>query len=173
MKDIELRIIAELMKNSRRSDRELAKAIGVSQPTISRLIRKLEKEEYIREYTMIPDFQKLGYNVMAASSLAVTEPYTNERLGDIRKDATEQESKNPNAFLMAVNGLSKDKNRLFIVFYESYSDYLDAMRTVKGLSFVNVDSVDTFMADLNDKTNYRVLSMSAIANHLLQRLKKN
>lgn len=53
MKDIEVRIISELMKNSRRSDRELAKAIGVSQPTISRTIKRLEKEGYIREYTMI------------------------------------------------------------------------------------------------------------------------
>ena len=28
LKEIELRLIAELMKNSRRSDRELAKALG-------------------------------------------------------------------------------------------------------------------------------------------------
>jgi DNA-binding Lrp family transcriptional regulator len=44
MKDSELRLTAELMKNSRRSDRELAKALGVSQPMISRMIKKLEKE---------------------------------------------------------------------------------------------------------------------------------
>jgi hypothetical protein len=44
MKNIELKLISELMKNSRRSDRELAKAIGVSQPTVSRLIKKLENQ---------------------------------------------------------------------------------------------------------------------------------
>jgi DNA-binding Lrp family transcriptional regulator len=32
MKDVELKLISELMKDSRRSDRELAKAIGVSSP---------------------------------------------------------------------------------------------------------------------------------------------
>ena len=64
MKDVELRLISELMKNSRRSDRELAKATGVSQPTISRMIKKLEKERIIKEYTMIPDFVKLGYEIM-------------------------------------------------------------------------------------------------------------
>jgi DNA-binding Lrp family transcriptional regulator len=40
MKDIELRLISELMKNSRRSDRELAKAIGISQPTIGNSSRR-------------------------------------------------------------------------------------------------------------------------------------
>ena len=60
MKEIELKLISELMKNSRRSDRDLAKAIGTSQPTVSRMIGKLEKEGIIKEYTMIPDFGKLG-----------------------------------------------------------------------------------------------------------------
>jgi DNA-binding Lrp family transcriptional regulator len=45
VKDAELKLISELMKDSRRSDRELAKAVGVSQPTISRMIRKLEKDD--------------------------------------------------------------------------------------------------------------------------------
>jgi transcriptional regulator with PAS, ATPase and Fis domain len=32
LKDIELKLISELMKNNRRSDRELARAIEISQP---------------------------------------------------------------------------------------------------------------------------------------------
>ena len=44
LKDVELRLVSELMKNSRRSDRELGKAIHVSQPTVSRTIKKLEKK---------------------------------------------------------------------------------------------------------------------------------
>jgi DNA-binding Lrp family transcriptional regulator len=73
MKNIELRLISELMKNSRRSDRELAKALGVSQPTVSRTIKRLEEEGYIKEYTMIPDFSKLGYEIMGITSLNVEE----------------------------------------------------------------------------------------------------
>jgi DNA-binding Lrp family transcriptional regulator len=43
MKETALKLIAELMKNSRRSDRELAKAVGVSQPTVTRTIKKLAR----------------------------------------------------------------------------------------------------------------------------------
>ncbi len=65
VKDVELNLLSELMKNSRRSDRELAKAIGSTQPTVTRTRRKLEKLGVIREYTAIPDFSKLGYELLS------------------------------------------------------------------------------------------------------------
>ncbi|MGA2309647.1 MAG: winged helix-turn-helix transcriptional regulator [Candidatus Bathyarchaeia archaeon] len=65
LKDTEAALISELISNSRRSDRELARAIGVSQPTVSRIIKRLEREGVVNEYTMIPDFRKLGYNLCA------------------------------------------------------------------------------------------------------------
>jgi len=41
------------------------------------------------------------------------------------------------------------------------------MSILKKIPFVKVDEVETFLADLNDHSSYRVLSMSAIANHIL------
>ena len=63
MRKIEWKLISELMKNSRRSDRDLAKVIGKSQPTVTRTRTRLEKQGYIKEYTMLPDFQKLGFEI--------------------------------------------------------------------------------------------------------------
>jgi DNA-binding Lrp family transcriptional regulator len=48
-------MISELMRNCRRSNRELAKAIVTSQPTVSRIINRLEKEGIVEEYAMIPE----------------------------------------------------------------------------------------------------------------------
>jgi len=67
LKAVELRLVAELLKNSRRSDRELAKALGVSQPTVSRTMKKLEEQGVIKEYTIVPDFSKLGFQIMGVS----------------------------------------------------------------------------------------------------------
>lgn len=50
MKKVELKVLSELMKNSKISDRELAKTIGVSQPTVTRARTRLEKNGYIQEY---------------------------------------------------------------------------------------------------------------------------
>ncbi len=58
LKEIERRMLSELVKNSRRSDRELAKAIGTSQPTATRIRTKLEKEGYVKEYTSIPNLSQ-------------------------------------------------------------------------------------------------------------------
>jgi DNA-binding Lrp family transcriptional regulator len=165
MKDAELRLIAELMKNSRRSDRELAKAIGVSQPTVSRMIKKLEKEGVIKEYTMIPDFRLLGYEIMGLSFYGRGEPIRKEEREELRKAGAEFESKNPHASLMAVNGIGLNKSRMFITFYRDYPSYYLAMQAARGLPHVESETLESFLVDLNE-SNYRVLSLEQIARHI-------
>ena len=169
MKDFELRLIAELMKDSRKSDRELAKVMGVSQPTVTRTRTKLEKSGAIREYTIIPDFVQLGYTLMGATSLEVTGALK-EKFKEVRKATIDIERNAPHAALLAINGVGTKKNRLFISFYENYSEYTNAMRLTRQIPLINTNNAETILADLNDQTNYRVLSMSAIANHLLRRV---
>lgn len=171
MKDVELRLIAELMKNSRKSDRELAKVIGVSQPTVTRIRTKLEKSGAIKEYTIIPDFTQLGYTIMGATLLEV-KALNKEEFQEARKTTIKVEQAAPHAALLAVNGTDRHKNRLFISFYENYSDYAGAMKLARELPLVDVGGIESLLVDLSDETNYRVLSMSAIANHLLERLKR-
>ena len=68
------------MRNSRRSDRDIAKAIGVSQPTVNRIIKKLEKEGYIEEYTMTLNFHKLGYEILALTFVKLRAGLTPEEI---------------------------------------------------------------------------------------------
>jgi DNA-binding Lrp family transcriptional regulator len=166
MKDVELKLIVQLMMNSRRSDRQLAKAIGTSQPTVSRMLRKLEKEGYIKEYTIIPDFRKLGYQVMGITLLRHRKPVTKEKLTEIRKKTIEIEKQHPYASLLAVNVIGPEKERLFITFYQDYSDYSKTMQVTKNLPEVDVESLESFLVNLADESNYRLLSMSQIAKHL-------
>ena len=48
-KELPQQLLRELLKNSKRSDRELSKILGVSQPTITRARTKLVNEGVIKE----------------------------------------------------------------------------------------------------------------------------
>jgi len=65
MKDTELKVVVELIKNRGRSNRELARAIGMSQPTVTRTQTGLEKRGIIKEYTIAPDYVQLGLTLMS------------------------------------------------------------------------------------------------------------
>ena len=67
MKKNEMRLLVELIKNCSRSDRKLAKVLGTSQPTVTRMRNKLAKEGFIQEFTVIPDFVKMGFEIVAVT----------------------------------------------------------------------------------------------------------
>jgi DNA-binding Lrp family transcriptional regulator len=59
-----LKLLFALIKNSKRSDRDLAKILGFSQPTVTRVRKALEKEA-IKQYTIIPNLPYLGFDIIA------------------------------------------------------------------------------------------------------------
>jgi DNA-binding Lrp family transcriptional regulator len=63
-------LLYALMKDSKRSDRELAKIVKVSQPTVTRMRKILEEQGYIREYTVIPSLEKLGFEILALTFIS-------------------------------------------------------------------------------------------------------
>ena len=60
----DLEIIRELRKNSRRSFRELSRAIGISPAALINRIKKLENDDIILGYDAKINFYKLGYDFM-------------------------------------------------------------------------------------------------------------
>jgi len=58
LKPVDYRILFELMKDSHRSDREVGRAAGISQPIISRRRLRLERD-IIYEYSALPKLIKL------------------------------------------------------------------------------------------------------------------
>jgi len=64
LKPLDYKILSELMKNAKSSDRQIAKKLRVSQPTVTRRRSMLEKEA-IDGYAAIPKLEKLGFEIMA------------------------------------------------------------------------------------------------------------
>lgn len=168
MREIELKLISELMKNSRRSDRDLAKVIGSSQPTVTRTRKRLEKEGYIREYTMIPSFRKLGYRIMALT-FALSQPLGEEEAEKARKALAESVKDKQFEFIMLERGRGLGFDGVVISFHESYSSYLNVLRWLGQFDFLDLKKIDSFLIDLDDKVRYRPLTLSKLAEHLLSK----
>jgi DNA-binding Lrp family transcriptional regulator len=169
MKDVELKLISELMKNGRKSDRELAKAIGVSQPTVTRTRSRLEKEGIIKEYTIIPDFRKIGFEILAITFIKFRKELSSEDADEVKKTAREIAEKTPEAILMAMDGMGLGFNRVFISFHRNYSSYTKVINLVETHAHhIDSSSIESFMISLANETHYQPLTLLAIANYLLK-----
>ena len=70
MDDLDLRLIAELTKDARKSSAELSRKLNVNETTVRRRIQHLE-ERGIVTFTAILNPSKLGYNIIAIIALEV------------------------------------------------------------------------------------------------------
>jgi DNA-binding Lrp family transcriptional regulator len=70
--EIDRKILAELLLNSNRSNRELARAIGVSAATVINHIQRLESAGVITDYTVMLDFERLGYELTVIMTVTVS-----------------------------------------------------------------------------------------------------
>jgi DNA-binding Lrp family transcriptional regulator len=168
LKDAELKLLAELTKNSRRSDRELAKQLHVSQPTITRIRRRLEKEGVIREYTIIPDFARLGYQIASVTFAKMKEHPSRETIDEVRRQTIEMEKKNPSPTMVSMRGIGCDADYVSIAFHKTYSEYVEYSKFIRQFPQVKVEEIKTFVVDLLDKSHFRYLTLSVFADYLLR-----
>ncbi len=70
--DIDRRLLRELLKDSKRSYRELAKSIGVSAATVINHIQRLESAGVITGYTVRLDHERIGYELTVITEITVS-----------------------------------------------------------------------------------------------------
>ena len=166
MKDIKLKVLAELMRNSKTSDRELAGRLHVSQPTVSRVRAKLEKEGYIKEYTLIPDFRKLGFEIMAVTLVKLKRELTEEELSKIWRFTDGFTKENPFAYITAMDGRGMGYSGVVISLHEDYSDFVRFARATKEVPLAELAAFDSVLISLSAKL-YQPLTLSIVAKYLL------
>lgn len=136
-------LLYELMKNSKRSDRELAKVVDVSQPTITRLRKGLEQLNLIREYTVMPALDKLGFEVLAFNYVdtgAVQHEGAKTSLSWV-----EENSKI--LFASSGEGLS-GKTLMMISIHKDFSSFTEFSRELRSVLGPRAVSMDSFLVSL-------------------------
>jgi DNA-binding Lrp family transcriptional regulator len=172
MKEVELKLVIELLKNSHRSDRELARAIRVSQPTLSRARERLEKRGTIKEYTIIPDYVQLGFALMSITFTKMRGQLSKQIMDELKKKARNTMSEHPSALILGNTGIGCNADYVAIAFHKDYSEYMEFMSDIRQFPNVNIDETRSFLVDLLDKNQMQSLSFYHLAGYLA-RTKEN
>lgn len=167
-RDVDLQILAELMKNSKISDRALAKKIGVSQATITRRRARLEKQKLL-EYTAIPNLEKLDYDIVAFIFLVWKRKEHEElaREKNYMKKINAFMSKHDN-IIFASSGEGLGMTRITISIHKGYSDYVAYRRDIESVGGRYIDRIESFIVSLKSDQVLRLLTFKHLAEYLLK-----
>jgi len=153
-------LLRELIRNSRRSDRELAKALGTSQPTVTRNRRLLEP--YIRSYTVVPEFNKVGYEVLAVT-FAKIKTYDKKEVTDQLELAAKWVKTHPN-IVFASDGEGLGKDMVMVSIHKNYSKYADFMRDCTANFSKYLMEVQSFIVSLKTAKMSKPFDLTYLAD---------
>ncbi len=146
-KELVSQLLRELLKNSKRSDRELAKVLKVSQPTITRTRHKLEQSGLIQDYTIVPNFRKMGFEILALTFVKMrAEILTPERT----EEAREYAAKFPNA-IFAATGEGLGMTGVIISFHKNYTDYHQKINLLRTDWKDFTENIETFVISIGEE----------------------
>ena len=124
-------ILEELMKDSRKSTKAIAKELGIPRATVHDRIVKMEQKNVIRKYTAVPDYHQLGLGV-TAFILVQFEP----EKGISQRDTAEEIASMSGIF--EVHMISGEYDMLLKVRGSSMEEIgklvIDKLRDVKGVA---------------------------------------
>jgi DNA-binding Lrp family transcriptional regulator len=151
LKTIDYKLLWELMKNSRRSDRELAKVLGTSQPTVSRRRIIIEKN-FIDGYTAIPKWEKIGFELVAFTFVKHKIKYAKPEVREAGfRKVEEWMMEQPNVIL-AIDGQGMGWDGVCVSFHRGYSDFTEFMRKHNSELSELLIETQSFIADINPTT---------------------
>jgi len=150
LKSLDYKLLFELMKDAKRSDRQLAKVLGISQPTVTRKRTSLEKE-IIEGYTTIPKWQRIGYEIFAITFVKIKPIIASkEKYESTRKKGVQWLMNQPNIVMAgACRGLGVDS--FMISLHKTYADYDDFMRIYRLDLGEFADDVQSVLVNLSGK----------------------
>jgi DNA-binding Lrp family transcriptional regulator len=142
--DIDRKLLGELLKNSKRSYRELAKAIGVSAATVINHVQRLESGGVIKDYSVRLDHERLGYELTVVTEIIVSKGKLLE--------TDEEIAKIPH--VCAVYDITGETDAMVVAKFKSRSNLSDF--TKKLLSMPYVERTNTHVVLTTVKEDFRM-----------------
>ncbi len=160
MKNREKELLFQLLRNSKLSDREIAKKLKTSQSTITRTRHKLE-HKFIKSYTIVPNLSKLGIKLIAFTLGNCPRP-SPELMKSINNFIEEQPS-----VVFVGHGEGIGKTGIIISFHKDFSDFIEFTRKARVKCKAFGETLESFIVS-TDKLP-RTLNMAKAVESLLEK----
>lgn len=145
-KEFAQQLLRELLRNSKRSDRKLAKVLKVAQPTITRTRHELEKNGMIEAYTIIPNFTKMGFELLTINFARIRpEVLTSET----SEKAREFIAKFPST-IFASPGQGMGMNAVSISLYKNFTEYQRRVNLFKTEWKDIIEDIQSFIISIGE-----------------------
>jgi len=134
-------LLKELTLNSRQSDREIAKKLKTTQPTISRLRKKLEKEKIIENYTFIPNLSKMNIELISFITIKWKDYNQKKTLEEFRQFLKVDK----NVLFSAPGEGFDNKTKIIMAFHKNYMEYELFLRDIRAKYNDMIENMDSFL----------------------------
>ncbi|MBU0471524.1 MAG: Lrp/AsnC family transcriptional regulator, partial [Nanoarchaeota archaeon] len=146
MNELAKNLLRELTLNSKQSDRVISKKLKITQPTVSRLRKKLENDGLIEKYTLIPNLEKLGIEFVTFITLQWKDYSQVKELEEFNHFL-----KCDKRVLFSAPGEGfEDKTKIIMTFHKNYRSYELFLREIRANWKDYVESMDSFLVSTSN-----------------------
>jgi DNA-binding Lrp family transcriptional regulator len=143
--DIDRKVLGEILKDSKRSYRDLAKAIGVSTATVINHVQRLESAGVIKDYTVRLDHERLGYELTVITEIIVSKGKLLEMEQEI--------AKMPN--VCAVYDITGETDAMVVAKFKSRSKLSDFTKGLLAMPYI--ERTNTHVVLTTVKEDFRMI----------------
>ncbi|UCD44403.1 MAG: Lrp/AsnC family transcriptional regulator [Candidatus Bathyarchaeota archaeon] len=144
--EIDRKLLGELLRDSKRSFREIAKSLGVSTATVINHTQRLESAGVIQDYSIRVDHERIGYELTVVTEITVSKGKLLE--------TDEEIAKLPN--VCAVYDITGLTDAMVVAKFKSRSNLSDFTKALLAMPYV--ERTNTHMVLTTVKEDFRMLN---------------
>jgi DNA-binding Lrp family transcriptional regulator len=138
--ELDRKIVNELLTDSKRSYRELAKRLGVAITTVINRVQKLEDHGVLTGYTVQIDYEKLGYELTVLTEITVSKG----KLMEMEKEIAKMP---PVCAVYDVTGLT---DAMIIAKFKNRKDLSDFTKRLLSMPFVERSNTHVVLTTIKE-----------------------
>lgn len=146
LRELERQVIKELFEDAKKSDRTISKKLNVSQSTITRVRKGLERKGYIKTYTILPDFAKLGCEIVAFTFVKMR-PEIRAKTEDLKKYVAEFSN-----VIYSSRGEGMGMTGVSVSLHKNYTDYVQKLSLLRQDWSMYLEDIQSFVVAIGEGT---------------------